>query len=88
MSLELTPEQRLALANSNEPCLHLHDPQTNKVYLLIEQGTAPEIEQDHLRYMQAGLEAATNQVAKGDLEPWDATLVRSRGEAKLDNRDK
>lgn len=84
MSLELSPEQRIALSNTTEPCLHLHDPQTNKVYLLIEQGVEPEIETAHLDYMRSGLKLAAEQAAQGLAEPWNRETIRAGGKKKLD----
>ncbi len=80
----ITNEQRDALASSEDPCIHLHDPETNKVYVLIEQGVEPEFEQAHLEYMRAGLKQAAEQVVRGEVEPWDKSAIRSAGQQRLD----
>jgi hypothetical protein len=62
--LRLTPEMRAALlARPGEP-LHIADDETHKVYLVIEQGACPEVEDDYIR---DGLELARNQIARGEV---------------------
>ena len=64
MPFELTPEQRQAvLAGAGLP-LHIHDPQTQKVYLLIEQGVEPTLEEEYIR---RGLDLARQQIGKGEV---------------------
>jgi hypothetical protein len=61
--LQLTPELREALrAHPGEP-LHIADEETRKVYLLVEQGAFPELEEEYIRQ---GLAVARDQISKGD----------------------
>jgi hypothetical protein len=63
-NLQLTPEMREALlANPGLP-VHIADQQTRKVYLLVEQGAIPELEEE---YVRAGLEMAREQIARGQV---------------------
>ena len=62
--LQLTPEMRAALlARPGEP-LHIADDETHKVYLVIEQGASPELEDDYIR---EGLELARNQISRDEV---------------------
>ena len=66
MPIELTPEQRQAvLAGAGLP-LHIHDPQTQKVYLLIEQGVEPTLEE---AYIRGGLDLARDASDGGGVDP-------------------
>jgi hypothetical protein len=62
--LQLTPEMRAALlAHPGEP-LHIADNETRKVYLVIEEGTCPELEEEYIR---DGLRFARDQIARGEV---------------------
>ncbi|MDZ4657181.1 MAG: hypothetical protein SH868_06330 [Bythopirellula sp.] len=64
MSFELTPDQRQAvLANAGLP-LHIHDSESKKVFLLIEQGSEPLLDDE---YIGEGLRVAREQIARGEL---------------------
>jgi len=64
MLFELTPEQRQAvLAGAGQP-LHIHDPQTQKVFLLIEQGVEPTLDEEYIRH---GLDLAREQIGQGEV---------------------
>jgi hypothetical protein len=63
-NLQLSPEQRQALqAHPGEP-LHIQDEKTRKVYVLVEQGAIPELEEEYIRQ---GLEMARDQIARGEV---------------------
>ncbi len=63
-NLQLTPEMREALlANPGLP-VHIADEATRKVYLLVEQGAYPELEEE---YVRQGLELARSQIARGEV---------------------
>ena len=64
MPIELTPEQRQAVLAGDGLPLHIHDPQTQKVYLLIEQGVEPTLEE---AYIRGGLDLARQQIGKGEV---------------------
>ena len=62
--LQLTSEQREALQlNSGQP-VHIVDQATHKVYVLLEQGACPDLEEEYIR---AGLESAREQIARGEI---------------------
>jgi hypothetical protein len=63
-SFQLTPEQREALSVHPGQPIHIADPETRKVYLVLEQGALPELEAD---YIQKGLELARAQIARGEI---------------------
>ena len=79
-NLQLTPEQRAAvLANPSEP-VHIADAATRKVYLLFEQGTFPELEEEFIR---ARLEEGFAAVERGDEEEWNSASIKAEGRAIL-----
>jgi Arc/MetJ-type ribon-helix-helix transcriptional regulator len=63
-NLQLTPEMREALlANPGVP-VHIVDEETRKVYVLVEEGAYPELEEEYIRQ---GLELARSQIARGEV---------------------
>ncbi len=62
--LQLTPEMRAALqAHPGEP-VHISDEPTRKIYLLVEQGACPELEEEYIR---EGLKLARDQISRGEV---------------------
>jgi len=61
--LQLTPEMRAALSASGG-AVQIADDETRKVYLLIEQGQFPDLEEEYIR---DGLEFARQQIARGQI---------------------
>lgn len=63
--------------------IHIHDRETQKVYLLIEQGALPELEEDELlRLLQPALEDET----RGDVALLDMDAVKREAEKMLVRR--
>ncbi|HEY3393796.1 MAG TPA: hypothetical protein VGK58_13880 [Lacipirellulaceae bacterium] len=62
--LQLTPEMRAALIAHPGEALHIADKETGKVYLVFEQGTVPELEEEYIR---DGIEVAREQIARGEV---------------------
>jgi hypothetical protein len=61
---QLTPELREAvLANPDEP-VYIADPVSGKLYLLLESGKFPGLEEEHIRN---GLELARQEIARGEV---------------------
>lgn len=74
--LQLTPEMREALmAHPGEP-LHIADEQTRKVYVVMEQGAFPEIEEE---YVRARLEEGFAAIERGEEEEWDSASIKAEG---------
>ena len=63
-NLQLSPEQRDALQSHPGEPLHIRDDVTRKVYLLVEEGRVPELEE---AYIREGLELARDQIARGEV---------------------
>jgi hypothetical protein len=83
--LQLTPEQRAAvLANPGET-VHIADEATQKVYLLLEQGAFPELEEEFVR---ARLEEGFAAIDRGEVEQWDAASIKVEGRKILKARDR
>lgn len=81
--LQLPPELRLALAAQNGQPLHIHDRETQKVYLLMEQGTLPAFEEEELERL---LQPALEDEARGDVVPLDMDAIRLEGQRMLARR--
>jgi hypothetical protein len=76
-NLQLTPEQRQALLTHPEEPLYITDEQTQKVYVLVEKGKSPELEE---AYIRDGLEIAREEIARGETS--DAAVEQLIGEAR------
>jgi hypothetical protein len=82
-ALQLTPEQRRALlAHPDEP-LYIADQETRKVYVLLETGKFPELEEEYIR---ARLEEARVAIERGDEEEWDSASIKQYGRHVLERR--
>ncbi len=82
-NLQLTPEQRAALlAHPGEP-VHIADQETRRVYLLLEQGAFPELEEEYIR---AQLEEGFAAIERGDEEEWDSASIKAEGRKVLQQR--
>lgn len=81
--IQLSPELRIALDAQSGMPIHIHDRETQKVYLLIEQGALPELEEDELlRLLQPALEDET----RGDVALLDMDAVKREAEKMLVRR--
>ncbi|QDV76033.1 hypothetical protein [Botrimarina mediterranea] len=69
--VQITPEQVEALAQSEDHCLRIRDPKTNKQYVIFEEPAVPEADAEHIEYMRRGLEEAEEAIAQGDVAPWN-----------------
>jgi hypothetical protein len=69
--VQITPEQVEALAQSEDHCLRIRDPKTNKQYVIFEEPAVPEADAEHIEYMRRGLEEAEESIARGEGVPWD-----------------
>ena len=82
-NVQLTPEMREALAANPGVPVHIADEATQKVYLLFEQGTLPELEED---YVRARLEEGFAAIERGEVEDWDAASIKAEGRKILEQR--
>ena len=68
-ALRLTAEQWQAIAAQPSGIARIENPETQKVYLLIEENRASELYNDWLRdQLQVGFDEAD----RGDVAPWNA----------------
>jgi hypothetical protein len=80
-TLQLTPEQRqLLLARPDEP-LYIADQETRKIYVLVETGKLPELDDE---YVRARLEEGFAAIDRGDEEEWDAASIKQYGRQVFD----
>lgn len=79
-NLELTPQQRNALASQPDSPVYISDRETKKVYVLFEQGKFPELEE---AYIRDRLEEARAAIARGEVSEWDAEAIMAEGRKLL-----
>ncbi len=77
---EFTPEQLQTLQNQRGEPLQVPVKETNKVYLVIEKGVIPTLDEDYIRQ---GLAHAAEQVARGDEGEWDVEEIKAAGRELL-----
>jgi hypothetical protein len=75
-----TPEQVQALQNQHGEPLQVSIEETRKVYLIIEQGVVPGLDDDYIRQ---GLAHAADQAARGEEADWDVEEIRAAGRELL-----
>jgi hypothetical protein len=75
-NLELTPAQRQALVAQPDALVYIADPQTRKIYLLVEQGRFPELEEEYIRDR---LEEGFAAIERGEVEDWDSASIKAEG---------
>ena len=80
---EFTPEQVEILHNNGGEPVHVQVKETNKVYLVIEQGEIPTLDDDYIRQ---GLEEAARAVERGEVADWDVEEIKAAGRALFDQR--
>jgi hypothetical protein len=81
---EFTPEQLQFLRSQEGLPLHIPVEETNKVYLLVEQGTLPTLDEDYIRQ---GLCHAAEQAAQGNEREWDPEEIKAAGRELLAQRN-
>jgi hypothetical protein len=60
---QLSPELRQALAAHPNEQLYIEDAETRKIYVLVEKGKFPQLEENYIR---DGLNSAREQIARGE----------------------
>lgn len=78
--LQLTPEQRSAVLSQPGVPVYIADDATQRVYMLVEKGLYPELEEDYIR---AGLELAREQIARGETSQASIDQVIAKAERPL-----
>jgi hypothetical protein len=74
---QLTPEIRQALAAHPDEPLYIADAETQKIYVILEKGQFPQLEDD---YVRESLELAREQIARGETS--NATIQELIAEAQ------
>ena len=75
--LQLTPEQREALSINPGHPIHIADHETRKIYMLVEKGVLPELEDDYIR---EGLELARAHISRGEVSSLPIADVISKAQ--------
>jgi hypothetical protein len=77
---QLTPEQRQAIAASGGLPVHVEDPDTHKLYVIVEhQADAPLDDEYIRRELDKGLAA----LESGERIPWDPERIKQEGRRRL-----
>lgn len=82
---EFTPEQVLALRSKPGEPIHVLVKETNKVYLVVEEGSIPTLDDDYIR---RGLAKAAESIADGDIHDWDPDEIKLAGREFLAQRQR
>jgi hypothetical protein len=80
---QLTPEQRQAIAASGGLPIHLEDPETHKLYVLLEQ--SPDALLDH-EYICNELATGIAAIDAGERIPGDPEGIKQEGRRRLTAR--
>jgi hypothetical protein len=78
----ITPEQRAAISASGGLPIHIDDPETNKVYLLVEEPLALDHE-----YIQSELAKGIAAAEAGNIVAWDPERIKEEGRRRIAFRD-
>jgi hypothetical protein len=81
-NLELTPDQRDALLAHPDAPVYISDEQTRKVFMIIEKGQFPELEDEYIR---DGLDLARGQIARGETSTKTIDEVIAVAERRLNS---
>jgi hypothetical protein len=79
-SFEFTPEQLQLLRATGGKPLHVPVKETNKVYLVVEEGAISTLDEDYIRQ---GLAHAAAQIERGEVADWDIDEIRAACRATL-----
>ena len=77
---QFTPDQVRVLESQQGEPLQVPVEGTNKVYLVIEKGIIPTLDEDYIRQ---GLAHAAEQAARGDEANWDIDEIKAAGRELL-----
>ncbi len=81
--ISLPPELRSALDAQGGAPLHIHDRETQKVYLLMEEGTLPSFDEQELQRL---LQPALEDEARGDVALLDMDAIKREGQTVVVRR--
>jgi hypothetical protein len=80
---EFTPEQVQLLQRQQGEPLQVPVKETKKVYLVIEEGVIPTLDEDYIRQ---GLALAAEQASRGEESEWDVEEIKAAGRELLSRR--
>jgi len=83
VTLQLSPELRHALQLNGGGPLQIQDAETEKVYLLVEQGIVSDIDDEEMRDL---IQEALDDEARGDVAPFDMEEIKRKGREILARR--
>ncbi|MEX0613992.1 MAG: hypothetical protein WD738_06675 [Pirellulales bacterium] len=77
---QLTPEQRQAIADSGGLPVHVEDPDTHKLYVLVEHPQGVPLDDEYIRdELTKGIAA----LEAGERVPWDPERIKQEGRRRL-----
>jgi hypothetical protein len=83
MRFQLTPQQRQALSECPTQSFEFEDQETQKVYLVLEQGVLSTLDE---AYVRARLEEGVAAIERGEEEEWDGDSIKADGRRILHQR--
>ena len=85
MTPQLTPELRQAIAASPDHPVRIEDAETQRVYFVVSQEQVRSLLEAELR---RELQVGYDDIARGDVVPFDADDIKRRGMERLQNSAK
>ena len=85
MTPQLTPELRQAIAASPDHPVRIEDEETQRVYFVVSQEQVRSLMEAELR---RELQLGYDDIARGDVVPFDADDIKRRGMERLQNSAK
>ena len=77
---QLTPEQRQAIAASGGLPVQVEDPDTHKLYVIVEQREGEPLDD---AYIRRELEKGLAALEAGERVPWDPDRIKREGRRRL-----
>ena len=85
MTPQLTPELRQAIAASPDYPVRIEDEETQRVYFVVSQEQVRSLMEAELR---RELQVGYDDIARGDVVPFDGDDIKRRGMERLQNSAK
>ena len=85
MTPQLTPELRQAIASSPDHPVRIEDAETQRIYFVVSQEQVRSLLEAELR---RELQLGYDDIARGDVVPFDADDIKRRGMERLQNSAK
>ena len=82
-NLQLTPAQWEAILAQSDAPIYITDQATQKVFMILEKGCFPELEE---QYIRDRLEEGFAAIDRGEVEDWDSASIKAEGRKILNQQ--